>query len=355
MVTQAILAIAAVLAGVSLLCAAEGRASSVKNAHETNNLSSELVYHPYRPWPSAINRAQPLTNSKILVKDPVINMQYHMGPVLTSAIHVYIIWYGTWQISRKNIIRDFLVSIASPATVQGSSVQQWWSTVQMYTDQTGANISATVSVAGEHDDNYSHGKVLSRMSVQEVIRSSLKENNGTLPVNPKGGLYMVLTGEDVMMQDYCRAVCGFHYFTFPAKVGYTLPYAWIGNSGKYCPETCAYPFAIPQYMAGSMSPMKSPNNDVGVDGMVSVVGHEIAEISSNPLINAWYAGEDPSAPSEIGDLCEGMYGPGAGGGYPGTVQISQYGASYNVNGVRGRKFLVQWLWNSHLNSCQGPQ
>ena len=106
MVTQAILAVVALLAGVSLLCAAEGRTSSAKDADETNNLSSELVYHPYRPWPSAMNRAQPLINSKILVKDPVINMQYHMGPVLTSAIHVYIIWYGTWQISQKNIIRD---------------------------------------------------------------------------------------------------------------------------------------------------------------------------------------------------------------------------------------------------------
>jgi hypothetical protein len=156
------------------------------------------------------------------------------------------------------------------------------------------------------------------------------------------------------MQDYCRAVCGFHYFTFPAKVGYTLPYAWIGNSGKLCPEVCAFPFAVPGYMAASMSALKSPNNDAGVDGMVSVIGHELAEISSNPLINAWYAGENPSAPNEIADLCEGMYGTGAGGGYPGAVALSKFGASYNMHGVRGRKFLVQWIWNADMNSCQGP-
>lgn len=355
MASHAIFVTVALLAAVISLCAAhEGGASLTKGAHKLHVSPSESVYRPFRPWPNVAGDQAHATDSKILVKDPVINMQYHMGPVLTSAIHVYIIWYGTWKTSQKNIIRDFLASIASPAAAPGPSVQQWWSTVQTYTDQTGANISATISVAGEHTDNYSHGTVLSRMSVQEVIRSSLKENNGTLPVNAKGGLYMVLAGDDVMMQDYCRAVCGFHYFTFPAKVGYTLPYAWIGNSGKFCPETCAYPFAIPQYMASAMSPMKSPNNDVGVDGMVSVIGHELAEISSNPLINAWYAGENPSAPNEIADLCEGMYGLGAGGGYPGTVAISRHGASYNVNGVRGRKFLVQWLWNSQLNSCQGP-
>lgn len=109
-------------------------------------------------------------------------MQYHMGPVLTSDIHVYIIWYGAWKTSQKSIIRDFLSSISAPASLPGPSVQQWWSTVQKYTDQTGANISSSITVVGEHEDNgYSHGRELSRLSVQEVIRSALAENLGTLP------------------------------------------------------------------------------------------------------------------------------------------------------------------------------
>jgi hypothetical protein len=340
--------ISAALLAAMWSCVCARGVTGIDNGIDAGNRSA---YRPFRPWPESVHAR----DVKVLVQEPLVNMQYHMGPVLTSAIHVYVIWYGAWKDSQKSIIRDFLSSISAPSNVPGPSVQQWWSTVQTYTDQTGANISATITVAGEHEDgHYSHGKVLSRLTVQEVIRSALAENQGTLPVNTKGGLYMVLTGEDVMMQDYCRAVCGFHYFTFPAKVGYTLPYAWIGNSGKSCPETCAYPFAIPQFMAAAMAPLKSPNNDVGVDGMVSVIGHELAEISSNPLINAWYAGENPSAPNEIADLCEGMYGPGAGGGYPGTVAVSKLGASYNMHGVRGRKFLVQWIWNSDLNSCQGP-
>ncbi|WMV33882.1 hypothetical protein MTR67_027267 [Solanum verrucosum] len=53
--------------------------------------------------------------------------------------------------------------------------------------------------------------------------------------------------------------------------------------------------------------------------MISVIAHEIAELSTNPLVNAWYAGEDPSFPVEIADLCEGIYGSGGGGSYTGQM------------------------------------
>lgn len=155
-----------------------------------------------------------------------------------------------------------------------------------------------------------------------------------------------------MVQDYCQNVCGFHYFTFPSIVGYTLPYAWVGNSAKFCPGMCAYPFAVPEYIPG-LKAVKSPNDDVGVDGMISVIGHEIAEMASNPLVNAWYAGSDPVFPVEVADLCEGIYGTGGGGSYTGQMINDKDGATYNMHGMR-RKFLVQWIWNPLLNYCTGP-
>nr|CAD1833652.1 unnamed protein product [Ananas comosus var. bracteatus] len=106
-------------------------------------------------------------------------------------------------------------------------------------------------------------------------------------------------------------VCGFHYFTFPSIVGYALPYAWAANSAGPC-----------------------SNGDVGVDCMVSVVAHELAEMASNPLVNAWYASGDPCFPTKIADLCEGIYGTGSGGAYTGQLLLDQRsGAAYNVNGV----------------------
>ncbi|CAN1191282.1 Protein EXORDIUM-like 5 [Linum perenne] len=185
-------------------------------------------------------------------------------------------------------------------------------------NQTGANVSRSIIVAGEYSDrSYSHGKQLTRLSVQQVIATAVR--SAPFPVDHKNGVYLILTADDVAVQDFCRAVCGFHYFTFPSMVGYTLPYAWVGNSGKQCPEVCAYPFAVPGYMGGGgPRELKPPNGDVGIDGMISVIGHELAELSTNPLVNA----------------C------GGGGGYIGQVMKDRGGRTYNVNGKRGRTYNV---------------
>ena len=309
-----------------------------------------------RPWPH--NKTETYDSiiyggsKKYEGSSEFVHLRYHMGPVLTANITVHTIWYGTWQRNQKKIIREFINSI-SAVDSKHPSVSGWWKTVQLYTDQTGANISRTLRLGAEKNDRfYSHGKRLTRMSIQSVIKSAVTARTKPLPVNPQSGLYLLLTSDDVYVQDFCGQVCGFHYFTFPSIVGYTLPYAWVGNSAKQCPGVCAYPFAVPDYIPG-LKPLKSPNGDVGIDGMVSVIGHEIAELASNPLVNAWYAGQDPSFPVEIADLCEGIYGTGGGGSYTGQLFNGEDGATFNMNGIR-RRFLVQWLWSHVVNYCTGP-
>ncbi|XP_020115008.1 protein EXORDIUM-like 3 [Ananas comosus] len=288
-----------------------------------------------------------------------VQLRYHMGPVLTANITVHPIWYGRqWSRAQKRIIRSFLRSISpssSGVPPRRPSVAAWWRTVRLYTDQTGANISAAVALGAEKSDRrLSRGASLSRLDIQGVIRDAVTAKTRPLPVNARGGLYLVLTSPDVAVEDFCGQVCGFHYFTFPSIVGYALPYAWAGNSAGRCPEVCAYPFAVPSYVPGARAE-RAPNGDVGVDGMVSVVAHELAEMASNPLVNAWYAGADPCFPTEIADLCEGIYGTGGGGAYTGQLLLDRRtGAAYNANGVGGRRFLVQWIWNPILNYCSGP-
>ncbi|KDP30144.1 hypothetical protein JCGZ_18105 [Jatropha curcas] len=289
----------------------------------------------------------------------LVDLQYHMGPVLASSpINLYIIWYGHWNQNHQATIRDFIYSLSSSAPYP--SVSDWWKTVRLYTDQTGSNVTGNIILSGEfYDSSYSHGNYLSRLDMQLVIKNSVSTHFRPLPLNPHSGLYLVLTSSDVQVQDFCRAVCGFHYFTFPTTVGVTVPYAWIGYSGSQCPGLCAYPFAWPKYYSGRApnkgnSIMKAPNGDAGVDGMISVIGHELAEVCSNPLVNAWYAGDDPTSPTEIADLCLGVYGTGGGGGYVGNVYRDYWGDGYNLNGVKGRKFLVQWIWNPTKRRCFGP-
>ncbi|XP_019107526.1 protein EXORDIUM-like 5 [Beta vulgaris subsp. vulgaris] len=329
--------------------------SSAKQTLQTLNLkqqSPQLINLKISPSPNSLS-----TNKKFEGSSNLVDLKYHMGPVLSSSpINIYIIWYGKWSPQQQSLIKDFLHSISpspSPST-STQTVSDWWKTVSLYTDQTGANVSRNLLIAGEYSDHrYSHGTHLTRLSIQQVISNAVKK--APFPVDHKNGIYLILTSVDVTVQDFCRAVCGFHYFTFPSQVGYTLPYAWIGNSGQQCPEVCAYPFALPGYMSGGgLTALKPPNNDVGVDGMISVIGHELAELSSNPLINAWYAGEDPTAPTEIGDLCEGLYGTGGGGGYTGQVMRDRSGKTFNMYGIHKRRFLVQWIWSPVLKACAGP-
>ncbi|GMI91680.1 EXORDIUM like 5 [Hibiscus trionum] len=287
-------------------------------------------------------------------------LEYHMGPVLASPLKLYIIWYGTnWSQTQQDTIRDFLNSLSSPAP--HPSVAEWWSTVRLYADQTGSNVTHSISLAGEFfDSKLSNGPRLNRLSMQAIIKNAVTSQPKPLPLDPRNGLYLVLTSAAVLVDEFCRAVCAFHYFTFPATVGVIVPYAWIGYSGTQCPGMCAYPFAMPAGMQpppsvnGGNTIMRPPNGDVGVDGMISVIAHELAETASNPLVNAWYAGDNPTAPGEIADLCQGMYGSGAGGAYVGQVSTDADGNGYNVNGVKGRRFMVQWVWNPVKKRCSGP-
>ncbi|KAJ0968625.1 hypothetical protein J5N97_025542 [Dioscorea zingiberensis] len=321
-------------------------------------LSITIPAKAWRPWPHiGLNTSSSLGESKKYEgSSEFVQLRYHMGPVLTANITVHPIWYGEWTPAQKRIIRAFLRSISpNGPPVRRPSVAEWWRTVAMYTDQTGANVSRTVRLGAEKNDRrYSHGRSLTRLSIQHVIRSAVTARTRPLPVNPKGGLYLLLTSADVAVEDFCGQVCGFHYFTFPSIVGYTLPYAWVGNAARACPTVCAWPFAVPEGYGGPRAG-EPPNGDVGVDGMVSVIAHELAEMASNPLVNAWYAGADPCFPTEIADLCEGIYGTGGGGSYTGQLTVdARDGAAYNFNGIGGRRFLVQWVWHPELNYCYGP-
>ncbi|CAN6166449.1 unnamed protein product [Urochloa humidicola] len=329
-------------------------------------LAAPLSVAAWRPWPPR-NATDPAASpgggaatglaasKKFEGSSDFVKLQYHMGPVLATSITVHPIWYGPWPSSQKRTIRAFLRSLSdSSPSPRRPTVSAWWRTVQLYTDQTNANVSSTVSLGAEKSDTrMSRGDHLTRLDIQSVIRDAVSSRTRPLPAD-SGGIYLVLTSPNVSVENFCGQVCGFHYFTFPSVVGYTLPYAWVGNSATRCPEVCAYPFAIPAYVRGR-KPEAPPNGDVGVDGMVSVIAHELAELASNPLANAWYAGMDPSFPTEIADLCEGIYGTGGGGAYTGQLLTDERsGAAYNVNGVGGRRFLVQWVWNPVLSYCSGP-
>jgi hypothetical protein len=87
----------------------------------------------------------------------------------------------------------------------------------------------------------------------------------------------------------------------------------------------------------------SPNGNAGVDGMLSVVAHELEEATSDPNLNAWY---DASG-NENADKCAWTFGQnqtlGANGSY--------YNMTLPALSVSTRNYLIQRNLSASDNKC----
>ncbi|CAI0468411.1 unnamed protein product [Linum tenue] len=142
------------------------------------------------------------------------------------------------------------------------------------------------------DEGYSLGKSLSSKQIVQLASKGAQSN----------AVNVVLTSSDVAVEGFCSSKCGTH--------GSSL-------------SQCAWPFHQPIYGPQSL-PLVSPNNDVGMD----------------------------EAPLEAASACTGVYGKGAYPGYAGELLLdSTTGASYNANGVNGRKYLLPALFDPASSAC----
>lgn len=234
------------------------------------------------------------------------DITYHGGALMATP-NVYLIWYRNWNQSNgsdtaagQQIVRDFLY---------GLSGSNYYKTNTSY-----GTPSGTFDVAGAYTDSYSQGTRLSDSRVQAVvthaISSGLKKDTN--------GIYFVLTSSDVSESSgFCSQYCGWH--TYGTISGSNIKYAFVGNA-KRCLSACA---------AQSVG----PNGNPGVDGMVSVIAHELEETNTDPYLNAWY----DSNGSEDADKCAWTFGS--------NQKRASNGAYYNMTliGTTGsyRNFLVQ--------------
>ncbi|MFS7977192.1 putative protein EXORDIUM [Helianthus anomalus] len=210
-----------------------------------------------------------------------------MGSVPSPNITVHLIWYGSWS-----------SVVESSGNLHGHNGFR----------------SDTVSHSGtgkERPFSVPRSKV-TRLAVQSVISTAIRAKTNPLPTDPNGGLYLVLTSSDILVEGLCQSIFGFHYFTFPSILGYTFPFAWVGNSEKMCASLCVFPFVVPKYMHG-VKALKPPNGQPGEDAMISVIGHELAELATIFLRNGWYGGNDPYFQTGVGDYVKDSMAAGAAG------------------------------------------
>ena len=231
-------------------------------------------------------------------------INYHGGPLILGTTNVYYIWYGNWSNSTAPAILNNL------ATYIGGSPYYRINTT--YKNGAGTAVTNAVRFAGSTTDNYSHGTSLTDASVQAIVSSAI--SSGRLP-HDTNGVYFVLTSSDVNeTSGFCTQYCGWH--TYGSIAGSNIKYSFVGNPAR-CPSSCSVQSI-------------SPNNNLGADGMASIIAHELEEAVTDPDLNAWY----DSSGRENADKCAWTWG---------ALLKAGNGSYYNMT-LGAREYLIQQNW-----------
>lgn len=232
---------------------------------------------------------------------------YHGGPIMAGTPNVYVIWYGNWNQSNgtdtaagQELVRNFL------AYIGGSP----YFDINVTYSTAASDITGLVQYVKDTSDAYSQGSKLSDTKIATIVKSSI--NSGKLPADANG-VYFVLTSSDVTVTSgFCTRYCGWH--THGNIAGLDIKYSFVGNAAR-CLRACA---------AQSVS----PNNNPGVDAMISVIAHELEEAVTDPDLNAWYDGQG----AENADKCAWTFGQ--------NLEQQSNGSYANMT-INGKKYLIQ--------------
>ncbi|KAG4165268.1 hypothetical protein ERO13_A13G068600v2 [Gossypium hirsutum] len=277
--------------------------------------------------------AIPFTFSELVKEQPLV-LKYHNGPLLKGKITVNLIWYGKFSPTQRSIIVDFINSLSSAVKPKIPSASFWWKTTEKYKS------GSSTLVVGKQIllENYPLGKILKNPHLPALAGK----------FNGVGTVSVILTAKDVAVDGFCMR-CGTHGSNRVGRVRGT--FIWVGNSETQCPGQCAWPFHQPIY-GPQTPPLVAPNGDVGIDGMIITLATLLANTVTNPFNNGYFQGP-ADAPLEAVSACTGIFGTGSYPGYPGKLLVEKStGASYNANGVNGRKYLLPAMWDPQTSRCK---
>jgi hypothetical protein len=247
--------------------------------------------------------------------------------VMPQLSKIVLIWYGNWANGSVSdtpqgqaIIRDLIAGLAdnnnSYVSITTSSKYAGNYGAYGVASQSSLTISEYISprlTALKNGSYYKYGSNISDANVKSLVLDAANSGIGY----DASAIYLVLTSSDVAESSgFCSKYCGWHTYTTILSGASTtaIKYAFIGNANR-CLSSCA------------AQTITSPNGNPGVDGMASVIAHELQETVTDPQLNNWY----DTKGYENADKCAWTYGT--------TSPNSPY---YNVTftSVR-RNFLLQ--------------
>jgi Phosphate-induced protein 1 conserved region len=265
----------------------------------------------------AANRSDGMEPRGYVSNAPVIAapaIKYHGGPVMLGTTNVYFIWYGDWSgdHAAQNLLPEFARSLGG---------SKWYNINTTYLNKSKQRVSNSVHFGGNAFNTSSY-KTLNDANVQTIVLNAIK--NGSLPKDSHG-VYFVLTAPDVKeTSGFCTNYCGWH--SHALLNGTDVKFAFVGDASKQCASAC------------EEQTTRSPNADPGVDGMASVLAHELSEAVTDPDLNAWYDAQG----DENADKCAWTFG---------STFTANNGSKANVH-LGTRDWLVQQNWvNSGAGYC----
>jgi hypothetical protein len=238
------------------------------------------------------------------------------GGQLIRTPTVYVIWYGNWNQGNgsdtpagQQIVRDFVNGIGGSA----------YFNINTSYSINGYTITGGVANGGETTDAYSQGTRLKDSSILTIVNNAITSSR--LPYNANG-VYFVLTSTDVNeTSGFCRQYCGWHTAATPSA-GH-VRYSFVGNANR-CLNGCA-------------AQTISPNSNPGVDGMISVIAHELEEATTDPDPRS---GWTDSGGAENADKCAWTFG---------HAQYQVANGSWANMTLGSRNFLIQRNLYHNLN------
>lgn len=262
-----------------------------------------IIQHRINPHSQSPNRTEfAPTAGSTSATSPLL---YHGGPLIQTPT-IYIIWYGNWNRNNgtdtpdgQQLIRDWAQSIGG---------SQYFA-LNTSNSTNGYNITGNVVFGGDYTDPGTKTKLGDR-DIANIVNNAL--NGGHLPPDPSG-VYFVITSSNVSeTSGFCSRYCGWH--TAGNLTQGRVRYSFVGNAAR-CLSACA-------------AQSKSPNDNPGIDGAISVLSHELEEATTDPDLNAWY----DSGGAENADKCAWTFGHNL------TLQPN---GSYSNMTLGGRNYLIQ--------------
>jgi hypothetical protein len=233
-------------------------------------------------------------------------INFHNGSVLHT-VNLYYIWYGNWPQASKDVLTHFANNIGG---------SPYFAINTTYGDAT-ANVPNAVTYVASHTDAGT-STALSDANILAIVQNAIA--SGDLGPADPNGLYMLLTGPGVTATSgFLTQYCGWHDWS--AYNGTNIQYAFVGN-------------ATGRHLTSCAAQTTSPNGDAAIDGMVSVMAHELEETATDPRGAGWYDAQG----DENGDKCAWKFG---------TTYVAPNGSKANMTlGPVGnqRNYLIQQNW-----------